>query len=84
MPGVDHNAERVLCSFTFVILLQLMSKPVNFNPDDGVPVLVEIRCPSKDFGGKPVFLDLVRPPLKILVANVLEQSGLLRGFSKDT
>jgi hypothetical protein len=84
VPRVNHNTKCVPCSFSFVILFQLVSKPVEFNPNDGVPVLVEMRCPSKDFGGETVFLDLVRSALKILVANVLEQPGLLGGFGKDT
>jgi hypothetical protein len=72
VPGVNHNTERVPCSFGFVVLLQLVAKPVNFNPNDGVPVLVEVRRPSEDFGGKVVLLDLVRSSLEVLVANVLK------------
>jgi hypothetical protein len=58
-------------------------QPVKLNPHDGVPILVEIRRPSEDFSGEAVFLDLVRSPCKILVANVLEQSGLPRSFGED-
>jgi hypothetical protein len=72
VPGVNHNTERVPCSFSFVILLQLVPKPVKFNPNDGVPVLVEVRRPSEDFGGKVVLLDLFRSALEVLVANVFE------------
>jgi hypothetical protein len=84
MPGVNRNAEGMLRSFAVVVFLQLLPEAVDFNPHDSVPVLVEIRCSSKDFGGETVFLDLVRSPLKILVANVLEQFGLARGLGKDT
>jgi hypothetical protein len=55
---------------------------VKLNPHDGVPILVEIHRPSQDFSGEAVFLDLVLSPGKILVANVLEQSGLARSFGK--
>jgi hypothetical protein len=84
MPGVNDNVEGMLRSFALVILIELLSKPVEFHPYDSVPVLVEIRCSSKDFGRQTVFLDLVRSPLKILMANVLEQPSLLWGFGKDT
>jgi hypothetical protein len=72
VPGVNHNAERVPCPFSFVILFQLVSKPVKFNSDDGVAVLVEVRRPGEDLGGKVVLLDLFRSPLEVLVANVLK------------
>jgi hypothetical protein len=84
MPGVNDNVEGMLRSFALVILVELLSKPVKLHPYNSVPVLVEIRRPSKDFGGETVFLDLVRIALKILIANVLEQPGLLGGFGKDT
>jgi hypothetical protein len=72
VPGVNHNAERVPCSFTFVILFQLVPKPVKFNPNDGIPILVEVRRPSEDFSDKVVLLDLFRSALEVLVANVLK------------
>jgi hypothetical protein len=72
VPGVNHNTQCVLCSFTFVILLQLVSKPVKLHPNDGVPVLVEVHRPPEDFGGKVVLLDLFRSAFEVLVANVLE------------
>jgi hypothetical protein len=84
MPGVDDNVEGMLRSFALVILVELLSKPVELHPYDSVPVLVEIRRSSQDFGGETVFLDLVRLPLKIFIANVLEQLGLLGSFGKDT
>jgi hypothetical protein len=84
MPGVNDNVEGMLRSFALVIVIELLSKPVELHPHDSVAVLVEIQRPSKDFGGETVFLDLVRLPLKILIANVLEQPGLLGGFGKDT
>ncbi len=83
VPGVNHNAEGVPCSFAFVILLQLPPKPVDFNPHDGVSVLVEIRCSSQGFRGQIVFFDSVGPTQEVLVANVFEQLGLPRGFGED-
>jgi hypothetical protein len=56
---------------------------MKLNPHDGVPILVEVWRPPEDFRGEAVFLDLVRSPGKILVANVLEQSSLPRSFGKD-
>jgi hypothetical protein len=84
MPGVNDNVEGMLRSWALVILIELLSKPVELHPYNSVPFLVEIRRPSKDFGGKTVFLDLVGLPVKILIADVLEQLGLLGGFVKDT
>jgi len=72
VAGVNHNTERVPRALGFVILLQLLTKPVEFNPNDGVPVLVEIGRPSEDIGGKVVFFDLFRSALEVLIANVLE------------
>jgi hypothetical protein len=83
VPGVDHNTEPVPCSFAFVILLQLVSKPVKLHPNDGVPILVEVGCLSENFGGKVVLLDLFRSALEVLVANVLEKFGLSWGFCKN-
>jgi len=56
---------------------------VDFNPYDGVSVLVEIRCSSQGFRGEIVFLDSVGPTQEVLVANVFEQLGLPRSFGED-
>jgi hypothetical protein len=84
MPGVNDNVEGILGPFALVILTELLSKPMELHPHDGIPVLVEIRLPCEDFCGETVFLDLVRSSLEILIANVLEQPGLLGGFVKDS
>jgi hypothetical protein len=72
VPGVNHNPQCVPCPFAFVIVLQLVSKAMKFNPNDGVAVLVEVRRPSEDFGGKVVLLDFSRSAFEVLVANVLK------------
>jgi hypothetical protein len=82
VSGVNHDTERVPCSFTFVILPQLVPKPVKLHPNDSIPVLVEVRRPSEHFGGKVVLLDLFRSTLEVLVANVLEKFGLSGSFCK--
>ena len=56
---------------------------MEFDPYNGVAVLVEVGCLSKGFGGEIVFLDLVGPSTEVLVTNVLKQLGLLRSFIKD-
>jgi hypothetical protein len=84
MPRVNDDVKGMLRSCPLVIFIELLSKPVELHPYNSVPILVEIWRPSKDFGGKTVFLDLVRLPMKILIANVLEQLGLLGGLGKYT
>jgi hypothetical protein len=43
MPEFEDNLDRVVGAHPFVILLQVLSKPVCLNTDNGVLVLIEIR-----------------------------------------
>jgi len=59
MPGFDDNLDRVVGDYPFVILLQVLSKPVCLNAHDGILALIEIRASSEDFSGEGIFLNSI-------------------------
>jgi hypothetical protein len=59
MPEFEDNLDRVVGAYPFVILLQVLSKPVCLNAHNGILALIEIRTSSEDFSGEGIFLNSI-------------------------
>jgi len=74
LPTGNDNLNLVTGSGTLVIFLKPLSKMMSVDADYGIVLRVELGIPAKHIESNAVLRDLARQPIKLLVAQVLEQT----------
>ena len=82
MTGLYYQPHCVTCSFILVDLHQSLAKRVNGYTHNGVGLRIKGRPPPKSFHRDRIFLDLIRPPLKVFLADVLQHPREIFGAAQ--
>ena len=69
-----HQPNRMICPFVLVNLNQPLAQGMNGYPNDGVGLGIELRPTTQRFHRDRIFLDLVRPTMKVFFAHIPKHS----------
>ena len=79
----DHQPDRMIGTFILINLDQPFAKGVYGYPHDGVGLRVKVRLAPQGFHRDRIFLDLIRPALEVLFADVLQHSRQIARPAED-
>src|ERR1700722_4935422 len=73
----NRDLHLVVCSVGLIDVLETLAQSTNCDPDDRVGLRVEVLTPGEGFDGDRMLADLVGFIVEILVADELQDSGVV-------